>query len=188
MQLSHTVWDHWIDSRTNDPESDEGDMWVQANGDVLEKGKNRDPVTGEATEYEELWHDLQVEAFGKKDNRSSLVMRADEAERNIRGMAIKIGGWCEGILKVEDELTVERWEWKPRDSASNVASTEASEEDGRTFNDWFRTFKVGQGILPCKDMCERTGGKFGLNAVMKTTTDADWKKDIEWKVAEEYYW
>lgn len=182
MQLSHTVWDHWIDSRSNTPGSDEGDMWVQPNGDILEKGKSSDPVTGEEIEYEELWHDLHVEAFGKKDNRSSLVMKAHEPERNIRGMAIKIGGWCEGILKVEDELTVERWEWKPTECDSNVACTESSKEEERTRNDWIRTIKIGQGTLPCKEICSRSYGKFGLNAVLKSTTD------IDWKVAEEYYW
>lgn len=188
MQLSHTVWDHWIDSRTNNPDPDEGDMWVQPNGDTLERGKDSDPVTGKETEYEELWHDLQVEAFGKKHNRSSLVMRADEPERNIRGMVIKIGSWCEGILKVKDELTVERWEWKPTDCASDLATTENSRGKERTRNDWIRTFKIGQGTLPCKNICSRTHGKFGLNAVLKSTTDIDWKSDIEWNVVEEYYW
>lgn len=182
MQLSHTIWDHWIDSRSNNPDSDEGDMWVQPNGDILEKGKNKDPVTGQETEYEELWRDLHVEAFGKKDNRSSLVIRADDPERNAKGMAIKIGGWCEGILKMENELTVERWEWRQTDGTSDVAFTEASKGDGRTPNDWVRTFRIGKGALPCKDMCSRTIGKFGLNTVLKSTTD------IEWKVAEEYYW
>ena len=188
MQLSHTVWDHWIDSRSDDPDSDEGDMWVQPNGDILEKGKNKDLATGEETEYEELWRDLHVEAFGKKHNRSSLVMRVDQPERNLRGMAIKIGGWCEGMLKAEDWLTVERWEWKPTNGDSNLASNEGSKEDGRTHNDWVRTFKVGKSALPCKDMCSRTEGRFGLNAALKCSTDDDWKNDIEWKVVEEYYW
>lgn len=188
MQLSHTVWDHWIDSRTNNPDSDEGDMWVQPNGDILEKGKNSAATTGEETEYEELWRDLQVETFGKKHNRSSLVMKADEPRRNIRGIAIKVGGWCEGIMKVEDELTVERWEWKPTDCASEAASTEASKEDEQTRNDWTRTFRLGKGTLPCKLMCSRTHAKFGLNALLSSTTDSDWKSDIQWKVAEEYYW
>ena len=188
MQLSHTVWDHWIDSRTNKPDSDEGDMSVQPNGDILEKGKNIDPVTGEETEYEELWHDLQVEAIGKKDNCSSLVMRADEPERNISGMAIKVGGWCEGILKVGDELTIERWEWKPTDRASDAASTEAIKEPERTRNDWIRSFKIGKGTLPCKNICSHTSGKFGLKAVLKSITDVEWNSDIEWKVVEEYYW
>ncbi len=163
-------------------------MWVQYNGDILEKGKNTDPVTGEETEYEELWHDLQVEVFGKKHNRSSLVMRADEPGRNIKGLAIKIGGWCEGILKVGDALTIERWEGKATDCASDVASTEGSKEEERTRNDWTRTFRIGKDTLPCKILCERTWGKFGLNAVLKSTTDIDWKSDIEWKVVEEYYW
>ena len=163
-------------------------MWVQPNGDVLEKGSNSDPVTGEKSEYEELWRDLEVEAFGKKHNRSSLVMRADEAEKNLSGMAIKIGGWCEGIMKVENELTVERWEWKPTDCAINVSTTEASKEKGQTRNDWIRTFRTGQGSLPCKMMCSRTEGKFGLSTVLKCSTDDDWKNEIEWKMVEEYYW
>ena len=188
MTFFHTVWDHWIDSRTNDPDPDEGDMWVQPNGDLLEKGKNEDPVTGEVTEYEELWHDLSVESFGKKHNRSSLVMRADQPERNTSGLAIKIGGWCEGILKVGDELTAERWEWKPTDCASDVDSPEAIKDHRRTHNDWVRTFKVGHGILPCKAICSRTYGRFGLNAVRKSTPEISWESDIEWKVLEEYYW
>ena len=163
-------------------------MWVQPDGDILEKGKNTDPITGEETEYEELWHDLQVEAFGKKHNRSSLVMRADEPERNVRGMAIKIGGWCEGILKVDDELTVERWEWKSIASTSSVASNEAGKADGRTRNGWVRTIKIGKGTLPCETICSRTEGKFGLKAVLSSSISRDWKSDIEWKVAEEYYW
>ena len=188
IQVTHTVWDHWIDSKTNDPDSDEGDMWVQPDGDVLEKGKNEDPVTGVVTEYEELWHDLQVASFGKKHNRSSLVARADQAERHTRGMVIKIGGWCEGILKVGDALTVERWEWRPTDSAGDVASNEVGKEDGRTRNDWVRTFKIGTGILPCETICSCTWGKFGLNAVLKSTADISWESDIDWKVVEEYYW
>lgn len=188
MQLSHTVWDHWIDSRSDNPDSDEGDMWVQPNGDILEKGKNSNPATGEETEYEELWHDLPVEAFGKKRNRSSLVMRADDSFKKATGLAIKIGGWCEGILKVAGELTVERWEWKPTDCASDVASTEASNDEKRTRNGWVRTLRIGTGSLPCKEICSRTEGKFGLNALLKCTADDDLNREIEWRVVEEYYW
>ena len=56
-------------------------MLVQEDGDVVERGMQKHPLTGQDTEYEELWHDLEVEAFGKKQNRSTLVMRVEDTER-----------------------------------------------------------------------------------------------------------
>lgn len=198
IKLSHTVWDHWIDSRSNDPGIDEGDMWLQEDGDVLERGKSKDAVTGQETEYEELWHDLEVVRLGKKHNRSSLVLRADDPERNLRGMAVKVGGWCQAILKVGDALTIERWERKPAASTINQTLDEDDKHDKRTRNDWVRTFRVGEGKLPCGYMCSNTDGKIELNGVLryiantnefsfyKTPNEDD--RETGWKVLEEYYW
>ena len=185
LQLSHTVWDHWIDSKSNNPGPDEGDMLVQEDGDIVERGMQKHPMTGEDVEYEELWHDLEVEAFGKKGNRSSLVMRVEAPEHNVRGMAIKIGGFCQGILKAEDALTIERWEWKADTSEGGreAGSASNSSQEGQTRNGWLRTFKFGERNLPCKTMCGHTSGKFGLNA-----TKIDFKDELGWKVLEEYYW
>ena len=188
IQLSHTIWEHWIDSKSNNPGPDEGDMLVQENGDVLERGKQKHPVTGAETEYEELWHDLEVDAFGKKQNRSSLVLRAEQPESDVRGMAIKIGGWCQGILKAGDALTVERWEWKSGGPNNDETSTEGGKQAAKTRNGWVRTFKYGEGSLPCEEMCDRTTGKFGLHAVVKRPTTAESTSETEWKVIEEYYW
>jgi hypothetical protein len=187
IQLSHTVWDHWIDSKSDKPGPDEGDMLVQEDGDVVERGMQKHPVTGKDTEYEELWRDLEVQAFGKKHNRSTLVMRVDDPERNIRGMAIKIGGWCQGILKAEGAMTIERWEYKSDISGGDSEDVTAwhPSDEGRTRNGWFRTFRYGEGNLPCITMCGHTSGKLGLNT---TTTDSKDELELDWKILEEYYW
>ena len=163
-------------------------MLVQENGDVLERGMQQHPVTGAETEYEELWHDLEVEAFGNKHNRSSLVLRAEQPESDVRGMAIKIGGWCQGILKAGDALTIERWEWKSSGPNNDETSAEGGKQAAKTRNGWVRAFKYGEGSLPCEEMCDRTTGKFGLNAVIKRPTDAAFGSELAWKVIEEYYW
>lgn len=188
IKLSHTIWDHWIDSKSDDPGVDEGDMWIQKDGNVLECGKQVHPDTGEEIEYEELWHDLEVTSFGKKQNRSSLVMRADDPVKGARGMAVKIGGFCQGILKTRNGLTVERWEHKSADIFQIEAAGHGGEYKGRTHNDWSRTFKVGEGKLPCEYMCTNTDGKIGLNTVLGDRIDNTWTPETEWKVVEEYYW
>ena len=188
VKLSHTVWDHWIDSKSDNPDPDEGDMWVRKDGDVLERGKQTHPVTGEETEYEELWHDLEVDAMGKKQNRNSLVLRADNPERDVRGMAVKVGGWCQAITKAGGALTVERWERKATDSTGDEAQPEASKAEERTRNGWVRTFRVGKGTLPCEYMCSHTSGKIGLNTTLSYQTDEEWTSATDWKVLEEYYW
>lgn len=182
-ETSHTVWDHWIDSKSNDPETDEGDMTLQEDGTVLEEGVNLDPVTGAKIRYEELWRDLPVESFGKKNNRSSMVLRAEDLERNAKGLVVKVGGWCQGFMKVEDSLTIERWQWKPKGQTAVGAAMLEGVESTRTRNDWIRVFKIGTEILPCRYVLERTEGRSGSNLPYKNHEDA-----IEWRVIEEYYW
>ena len=186
-QMSHTVWKHWIDSKSDAPAVDEGDMWIQQNGDVLERGKQKNSETGEETEYEELWHDLEVVPLGKKQNRSSLVMKADDPERAVRGMAVKVGGWCQAILKAQGDLTIERWERRPAKSTDGGPSTDNVLQE-RTRNDWVRVFRLGKGELPCELMCSNTDGKIGLNTIRRYQTNEDWSSETEWKVLEEYYW
>ena len=184
--LSHTVWEHWIDSKNNDPAVDEGDMWLRSDGDVLERGKQRHPETGAEFVYEELWHDLDIIPLGKKQNRSSVVMRVDDAENSVRGMVVKIGGWCQGILKSGDDLTVERWERKVTTDDQAVAPDDI--DDGRTHNNWIRTFRCGSGALPCRYICSNTSGKIGMHTTERYHTDGDRNRFSEWKVLEEYYW
>ncbi|KAI4159868.1 MAG: hypothetical protein LQ342_006196 [Letrouitia transgressa] len=104
-------WSHWIDSKTKEPEVDQGEMITLENGDVLERGVNVDSVSGEETVYEELWSDLEILAAGVEDARVCAVFQVDDEENNARGLFVRVGGWCQSVLKTGKELTVERWEW-----------------------------------------------------------------------------
>ncbi|KXH41566.1 hypothetical protein CSAL01_01068 [Colletotrichum salicis] len=64
VEVRHSRWEHWIDSRTTEPENaaDEGDMYEQPDGLTLEKGRMVNPANGRETDYEELWKDIEPAA------------------------------------------------------------------------------------------------------------------------------
>ena len=157
----HSVWEHWIDSKSDDPKPDEGDMWAQTNGDVLERGTQTHPVSGLQTTYEELWGDLEIELVGGGEKRISVVLKVEDKETNTRGMIVRVGGWCQGIMKSGGALNIERWKWmEPK-------------------KDWERTVKIGSGDLPCAVTFD------GQNVSEKGTTASG---SLEWKVIERFSW
>ena len=161
----HSVWEHWIDSKatsttmTTTPSPDEGDMYTLANGDVLERGKQTDPITGKEWEYEELWTDLKIESIPGERNaleeeegeeeeeeeskRVSVVIKAENVHGEAIGLIVRVGGWVQGVLRYSNgTLEVERWCWKKGDK----------EEEGKWKGKgaWKCVFRVGyNGIMPC---------------------------------------
>ncbi|KAI9732598.1 MAG: hypothetical protein M1834_003934 [Cirrosporium novae-zelandiae] len=127
----HGVWTHWVDSNSDMPGKDEGDMSTQLDGDTLEKGQMVNPTTGLLTKYEELWHDLEVSPVGMEKYRISAVLRLEDEGKGAQGMIVRVGQWCQGILKVGSDVTVERWSWT--DSAH-----------------WEKLVKIGDNPLPCE--------------------------------------
>ena len=169
-RASHSVWEHWIDSRSDDPSADEGDLWPQPNGDVLEIGRMIRPSTGLLTDYEELWTDLPIGTVGEETHCVSIVLRVKESTPNGRGMIIRAGDWCQGILKVREHVTIERWKWiSPPTSATSVdiQNTSVKTEYPPSMvkhisppspsssprisgsGKWHRIVRIGSGILPC---------------------------------------
>jgi hypothetical protein len=73
------VWEHWVDSKVTNAEEvkDEGDMFLQDNGEVLESGNMVNPETGKVEKYEECWVDLDLQG-------------------GESGMGAQDGGWREG--------------------------------------------------------------------------------------------
>ncbi|MCJ1399604.1 hypothetical protein MMC11_002806 [Xylographa trunciseda] len=157
---AHTVWHHEIDSQTADPEKDEGDMYEQEDGDILECGQNVDAETGEVKKYEELWHDIGVHLVGQEKDHLSAVLMADNQDNNTKGMIVRVGNWCQGILKVGDDTTVERWQWSHGD-------------------DWQLVAKLGQELLVCGATFDR--GSLELGKVIS-------HHHLDWQVAELYSW
>jgi hypothetical protein len=137
QQVTHSVWKHWIDSRTTEPQSvlDEGDMFPQPDGTTLEKGRMVNPDTGLETDYEELWRDLEpVPATDSEDGsvERSLcaVLQLHDETRGQRGLVVRLGQYCQGLLRDGKRVTAERWEWRSKKG-------------------WSRLVKIGDGISGC---------------------------------------
>lgn len=108
---AHTKWNHWVDSRTVEHDQDEGDMYPQPDGDTLEKGSMTNPKTGVMTDYEEVWTDLDAILVGADTVRKCIVMKIEEEESHVSGLIIRLGQFCQGILRVRGDVSVERWQW-----------------------------------------------------------------------------
>ncbi|MCJ1316907.1 hypothetical protein MMC15_002228 [Xylographa vitiligo] len=157
---AHTIWCHDIDSRTSDPERDEGDMYEQEDGDVLECGQNVDAETGAVNKYEELWHDIGVQLVGQEKDHLSAMLIANDKSHDTKGMIVRVGDWCQGILKVGEDTTVERWHWSHKDH-------------------WQLVAKLGQKSLACGATFDRISLELGK--VIR-------HHDLDWKVIELYAW
>lgn len=171
---AHTVWTHTLDSLSDDPSPDEGDLFPQPNGDVLELGHSKNPDSGIEANFEELWTDLEARPAGKQDEgrRWSMVWKAKDW-----GLIVRVGTWCQGIVKANGNITVERWRWCERGAgqeeerllAASIASagkTNEETEDGT----WIRIFKLGEAIIPCE----------------KTWKIGHQVEDSDWKLEEHY--
>ena len=167
---SHTVWSHWIDSESWDPDPDEGDMYEQEDGDILERGQNVDAETGEVKKYEELWHDVGIQHVGDNQTDVSIVLKTEEINRNTRAMIVRVGDWCQGILKVGDAVTVERWHWTPAATRHLAGNSEGN---------WKRIARLGNGNLPCAVTFEAKD----LEEGKRITAEA-----LEWEVVELFHW
>lgn len=107
---------------------DEGVNHPQADGTVLEKGVMVNPATGVDGEYEELWHDLTVLPTDS-DKLRVVVLQYEEDNRN-RGLVVRVGQYCQGLMREGEKITAERWKW-----AEN--------------RKWTKEAFIGNGALPC---------------------------------------
>ncbi|KAF6803926.1 hypothetical protein CSOJ01_10552 [Colletotrichum sojae] len=161
-EVRHSRWEHWIDSRTTDPESaaDEGDMYPQDGHLTLEKGRMVNPATGRECDYEELWRDVDPEPASASAAKGPecVVLNFEDAPTGARGAVVWLGRFCQGISRVGEDVTVERWEWR---------------EDGG----WKRTTRLGGGAeLPCEVLL-KTGAQLSVGAHVK-------HGDLVWDVVE----
>ncbi|KAI1109994.1 hypothetical protein F5Y14DRAFT_455481 [Nemania sp. NC0429] len=139
----HSIWRHVVDSRTREPETvvDEGDIFPQEDGRTLETGRMVNPATGELTDYEEVWTDLEAEAVPNEYRDSAertqqprrlcvvLEMGDEGCEgREGRGMVVCVGRQCQGVVRIGGRFAAERWLW----------------EDGG----WRRKYQIGDIWIP----------------------------------------
>ncbi|KAG9497105.1 hypothetical protein J7337_011897 [Fusarium musae] len=150
---SHSTFHQWISSRTLD--SDAGFMYPQPNDLTLEKGSMVNPDTGIDTAYEELWHDATPTAVPGEPAVRALVLQTEDDKNGVRGSVVRLGCYAQGLIRVGEHISLERWEWK----------------DG-----WKRTIRMGDAELPIEKILGEEALKEG------DTVDVDGR---EWKVIEE---
>ncbi|EMF11248.1 uncharacterized protein SEPMUDRAFT_88638 [Sphaerulina musiva SO2202] len=127
--LFKSTWKHWIDSRTTEAENvvDEGFMFPgsdkEETGRTLEKGTMMNSQTGKMEDYEEMWRDVSEE--GEKGEGEE-----KKEKEKMRGMVIRLGQFCQGLMRIGEEITLERWEWTAKEN-------------------WKRSFRMGDFFLPC---------------------------------------
>ncbi|KAK5740687.1 hypothetical protein LTR17_004492 [Elasticomyces elasticus] len=132
---AHSTWMHWVSSRTRNVDgiSDEGDMWPQPKGRVLETGNMINPATGKATDYEELWYDPPAKAVGDGDEakKCCVVLQLHDDEHEARGLVVRVGQYVQGVLRIGKAFSLERWEWKGKGEG------------------WKREVRMGDFWMPC---------------------------------------
>lgn len=106
---------------------------------TLEFGHGVNPATGKMWAYEELWTDEEVLAAPTREASEplvhSIVLRCEDETHDVRGVVVRLGRYCQGIVMKGDYVSVERWVW--------VA------EGGDGLGRWKRTVRIGDQFLPC---------------------------------------
>jgi len=170
---AHTIWTHWVDSKSLDITMDDGYMYDQENGDVLELGSMAHPDSNIITKYEEVWKDLDIEITGTDDKRNSAVLRYDGGPED-RGMVIRVGQFIQGVRRKSHHgeviTSVARWQW--------------------INNAWHRLLVVGACDIPCPALffCGEKGHQLFADkagGVGKTIVGAD---EAEWECIEAISW
>ncbi|KAE9979206.1 hypothetical protein EG328_001042 [Venturia inaequalis] len=108
----HSEWTHWVDSKTlyhEPPIVDAGDMYPVSKTRDLEKGSMPNPATGIDTEYEEVWDDMPIDVPEKSATCSTFL--TEDEEKEMKGCIVKLGSWCQGVLRVGKEISAERWKF-----------------------------------------------------------------------------
>lgn len=137
----HSTWHHTIDSRFPDATAvkDEGIMTPTSLGRTSERGVMVNPATGVMTKYEELWRDItpiiipSVSDIVVEDKTCMVLELRSEEHPEAQGMIVRVGQYCQGVMRVGEEFTAERWKWC----------------DDRTGSGWKRQARIGDYWLPC---------------------------------------
>ncbi|KAK0382913.1 hypothetical protein NLU13_8829 [Sarocladium strictum] len=105
--ITRGKWDHWIDSRTTEAVSDEGDMFPLDDTTTLEKGRMVNPDTGLETDYEEVWDDVTPGVIpGVENGVRCVVLQMEDGPS--RGMMVVLGRYCQAIARTDKGVSVER--------------------------------------------------------------------------------
>ncbi|KAL9640120.1 MAG: hypothetical protein Q9204_000837 [Flavoplaca sp. TL-2023a] len=160
-----STWHHPIDSLSENPKPDVGEMTELENGDVLEKGETIDEDTGVVTHYEELWEELVPHFWSQDSWRKCVVLKTLDEDKDNMGMAIRCGSFSQGILKRKEGIMVEQWDFV------------CGEHAGR----YERVVRLGEGEMPCEGLLK--GGLGEMEEGERVCVGG-----VEWVVVEVARW
>ncbi|KAF2086614.1 hypothetical protein K490DRAFT_66397 [Saccharata proteae CBS 121410] len=180
--VTHKRWLHIIDSKCGwgvKPPTDEGGLYDVAEDPnlSLERGVMVKPDTGEMTAYEELWRSLAVVAVGTDTHKTCIVASLDAPERKTRGVIIRLGQYCQGMMMVDDEVHLERWAFLPSNPLGKKFETPfGTLEDA---GGWTRIARLGGVFLPCAWLFEK--GRVAVGSELMYGND-QWvvREMVEW--------
>lgn len=127
------------------PDCEDGEGGARGEENEEEDDEEDEEKTDEEAEEEE------------EEEKVSGVLILDEPEQRARGMVVRIGQYCQGVLRVKGEFSLERWEW-------------VGEEKG-----WERKVRMGSLFLPCGPAMDVLGMEVGSQVR---------HGDFRWKVVE----
>ncbi len=133
-KISHSKWAHWVSNRSPDVDDviDEGDMYPQPEGlRTIEKGRMVNPATGLLTAYEESWLDPEPFSTVEGERRRCVVLRLHDDANHARGVVVRIGEYCQGVVRIGNDFALERWMWDAKQG-------------------WQRLVRLGELVLPCR--------------------------------------
>ncbi|KAL1632787.1 hypothetical protein SLS56_003277 [Neofusicoccum ribis] len=174
LKVPRKRWNHVVDSRCAwgaSPRPDEGCMFPVAGRPeaCLEMGAmEKVPGSGVVVAYQELWVTVDARQVGNERGRQGMVLSLSIPEEKARGIVVRVGQFCQGLLMIDHEITLERWEYcaGPRSPGGG----------------WQRVAKLGGRFLPCQWTFE--GGRAEGVEVGNTLVD----EKFEWKVEEKFAW
>lgn len=98
------------------------------------------------------------------------VLQHEHAARRSRGMVVRLGQFCQGVLRVGDEFAAERWEWKAQSG-------------------WEKVFAIGDPKMnmPCDVACYQAAQKLRAGNEIVYGPNETWQcvEDEQWQPVEE---
>ena len=176
--IRQCTWTHWVDSRgpvskqthsdsraasgaqspaspvTPSDWTDTGNIYpTDKENEFLEKGRMMNDK-GVMQDMEELWRDFTPQRLPGEANAASIVLKAENKILGVRGMVIRVGGWCQGIIRSSNgEIGVERWRFGSSGFIDGMVKRYDDSATQQQAGKWQKIFKLGKMSLPCESAC-----------------------------------
>lgn len=197
----HASWTHWLDSRfapgAPDIPQDTGALYAVGPARTLEHGVAWHPQLGRVAGHEEMWADVEAQGTGARA-KVCVVLRAEDAEKGVRGVVVRVGQFVQGILGVGGSVATERWVWGrdgvglsdgedqsddipqshdiPQTDAATQINISSQTTPPTPRPQWTRTARTGDAFLPCavtfRPEIVQVGGRIAYGGVQWVVEEA----------------